>query len=49
MQNKHYGIRAKIGARTDAHLVWLAMQAGLVSERTVDLVPTPAEPNARGA
>ncbi|WP_342150356.1 response regulator transcription factor [Methylorubrum sp. SB2] len=47
VQNKHYGIKAKIGARTDAHLVWLAMQAGLVSERTVDLMPMIAEPNAR--
>ncbi|MGY6283735.1 response regulator [Methylorubrum extorquens] len=37
VQNNHYGIKSKIGARTDAHLVWLAMRAGLVSERTVDL------------
>jgi two-component system, NarL family, invasion response regulator UvrY len=30
VQNYHYQIKAKIGARTDAHLVWLAMGAGLV-------------------
>lgn len=31
VQNYHYQIKAKIGARTDAHLVWLAIGAGLVS------------------
>jgi two-component system, NarL family, invasion response regulator UvrY len=31
VQNYHYQIKSKIGARTDAHLVWLAMAAGLVS------------------
>jgi two-component system invasion response regulator UvrY len=30
VQNYHYQIKSKIGARTDAHLVWLAMGAGLV-------------------
>lgn len=30
VQNYHYGIKAKIGARTDAHLVWLAIGAGLL-------------------
>jgi two-component system invasion response regulator UvrY len=35
IQNYHYEIKSKIGARTDAHLVWLAIGAGLVSaERT---------------
>lgn len=37
VQNNHYGIKTKIGARTDAHLVWLAMRAGLVSELTIDV------------
>lgn len=31
VQNYHYQIKAKIGARTDAHLVWLAIGVGLVS------------------
>jgi two-component system invasion response regulator UvrY len=31
VQNYHYQIKAKIGARTDAHLVWLATAAGLVT------------------
>lgn len=31
VQNQHYQIKSKIGARTDAHLVWLAIGAGLVS------------------
>jgi two-component system invasion response regulator UvrY len=31
VQNYHYQIKSKIGARTDAHLVWLAMGAGLVA------------------
>lgn len=30
VQNYHYQIKSKIGARTDAHLVWLAIAAGLV-------------------
>lgn len=30
VQNYHYQIKSKIGARTDAHLVWLAIGAGLV-------------------
>lgn len=34
VQNYHYQIKAKIGAKTDAHLVWLAMGAGLVSAET---------------
>jgi two-component system, NarL family, invasion response regulator UvrY len=36
VQNYHYQIKAKIGARTDAHLIWLTIGAGLVSaERTI--------------
>ncbi len=30
VQNYHYQIKSKIGARTDAHLVWIAIGAGLV-------------------
>jgi two-component system invasion response regulator UvrY len=30
IRNHHYAIKAKIGARSDAHLVWLAIAAGLV-------------------
>nr|USU33544.1 response regulator transcription factor [Methylobacterium sp. OTU13CASTA1] len=30
IQNYHYGIKAKLGARNDAHLVWLAIEAGLI-------------------
>jgi DNA-binding NarL/FixJ family response regulator len=30
VRNYHYQIKAKVGARTDAHLVWLAIDAGLV-------------------
>lgn len=31
VQNYHYAIKSKVGARTDAQLVWLALGAGLVS------------------
>lgn len=31
VRNHHYAIKAKIGARNDAHLVWLAVSAGLVN------------------
>lgn len=31
VQNYHYQIKSKVGARTDAHLVWLAIGAGLVT------------------
>ncbi len=34
IQNYHYQIKTKIGARTDAHLVWLAIGAGLVAMET---------------
>ncbi len=30
VRNHHYAIKGKIGARNDAHLVWLAIEAGLV-------------------
>lgn len=30
VQNYHYQIKAKLGARNDAHLVWLAIGAGLL-------------------
>jgi DNA-binding NarL/FixJ family response regulator len=30
VRNHHYAIKAKIGARNDAHLVWRALEAGLV-------------------
>lgn len=31
VRNHHYAIKSKIGARNDAHLVWLAIGAGLVA------------------
>ena len=31
IRNHHYAIKSKIGARNDAHLVWLAVSSGLVS------------------
>lgn len=31
VRNYHYAIKSKIGARTDAHLVWLALSAGVVT------------------
>lgn len=34
VQNYHYGIKAKLGARNDAHLVWLAIGAGVVTPQT---------------
>jgi DNA-binding NarL/FixJ family response regulator len=30
IRNHHYTIKAKIGARSDTHLVWLAITAGLI-------------------
>jgi two-component system invasion response regulator UvrY len=30
VRNHHYAIKSKIGARNDAHMVWLAVGAGLV-------------------
>jgi DNA-binding CsgD family transcriptional regulator len=31
VRNHHYTIKSKIGAQNDAHLVWLAVSAGLVN------------------
>jgi DNA-binding NarL/FixJ family response regulator len=39
VRNHHYAIKSKIGARNDAHLVWLAVGAGLVD---IDEVTTAA-------
>lgn len=36
IQNYHYGIKAKMGARNDAHLVWLAIGAGLLRQHALD-------------
>jgi len=36
VRNQHYAIKAKIGARNDAHLVWLALQSGLVDAGLID-------------
>lgn len=30
VRNHHYAIKSKIGARSDVHLVWIAIEAGLV-------------------
>jgi len=30
VRNIHYAVKAKIGAENDAHLVWLAIAAGLI-------------------
>ena len=35
IRNHHYVIKSKIGARNDAHLVWIALSAGLID---VDLI-----------
>lgn len=35
VRNYHYAIKSKIGARTDAHLVWLALSAGVVTVEDV--------------
>lgn len=37
VQNHTYQIKSKIGARTDAHLVWLAISAGLVGTTPTDI------------
>jgi two-component system, NarL family, invasion response regulator UvrY len=31
VRNHHYAIKAKIGARNDAHLVWRALEVGLIN------------------
>ena len=38
VRNHHYAIKSKIGARNDAHLVWIALSAGLVEEDFVKSV-----------
>ena len=37
VRNHHYAIKSKIGARNDAHLVWLAVGAGLVQINDVKI------------
>jgi two-component system invasion response regulator UvrY len=39
VQNHHYRIKDKIGARSDAHLVWLAVGAGLIEGGSDQLRP----------
>jgi two-component system, NarL family, invasion response regulator UvrY len=39
VQNHHYRIKDKIGARSDAHLVWLAVGAGLIEGGSDPLRP----------
>ena len=39
VQNYHYQIKTKMGARTDAHLVWLAIGAGLVGANDLAQAP----------
>ncbi|HVJ43727.1 MAG TPA: response regulator transcription factor [Dongiaceae bacterium] len=46
VRNYHYQIKAKVGARTDADLVWLAIGAGLVRADTQAPGPGP-EPRER--
>ena len=41
VRNYHYQIKAKVGARTDAHLVWLAMGMGLVEAGPQAAPPSP--------
>ncbi|MDR4308651.1 response regulator transcription factor [Chelatococcus sambhunathii] len=36
VQNYHYAIKSKVGAETDAQLVWLALATGLVSAETAE-------------
>ena len=43
VRNHHYTIKSKIGARNDAHLVWLAVNAGLLGE---NLVKRPVDPQS---
>lgn len=37
VRNHHYTIKSKIGARNDAHMVWLAVEAGLVQINDVKI------------
>lgn len=43
VRNHHYAIKSKIGARNDAHLVWLAVNAGLLEELAIK---PPVDPEA---
>jgi two-component system invasion response regulator UvrY len=44
VRNYHYQIKAKLGARTDAHLVWLALEAGLVTMEAITKLGQAPEP-----
>lgn len=44
VRNYHYQIKAKLGARSDAHLVWLALQAGLVTVEANEPGQAPTRP-----
>jgi two-component system, NarL family, invasion response regulator UvrY len=39
VRNHHYVIKNKIGARNDAHLVWIAVRAGLVNIEDAAMAP----------
>ncbi|MDH4980701.1 response regulator transcription factor [Hyphomicrobium sp. D-2] len=39
VRNHHYAIKAKIGAANDAHLVWLAISAGIVPPSQIEQGP----------
>lgn len=41
IQNYHYQIKGKVGARTDAELVWLAIKSGLVGADEPTPLPLP--------
>lgn len=36
VRNVHYAVKAKLGAQNDAHLVWLALAAGLVPQNALN-------------
>ena len=36
VRNHHYAIKSKIGARNDAHLVWRALEYGLLDASSPD-------------
>lgn len=44
VRNHHYAIKSKIGARNDAHLVWIAVRAGLVRIEDAAFSPDVREP-----
>ena len=39
VRNHPYAIKTKIGARNDAHLVWIAVRGGLVSIEDARMAP----------